>query len=121
RKCVDACPTGALEEYKIDARKCISYLTIENKEEEFSKETKKDLSGWVYGCDICQEVCPWNREKRGSKLFTEEKDFYVKSEWKTMSREKLKKLTEEEFLNLVRTSAMQRISYKQFLRNLKSE
>jgi len=56
--CIDACPTKALNEYELDAGKCISYLTIEHRGE-FSDDND-NLDGWIYGCDICQEVCPWN-------------------------------------------------------------
>ena len=56
--CIDACPTQALDEYVLDSSKCISYLTIEHRGDFL--EDKNDLSDWIYGCDICQEVCPWN-------------------------------------------------------------
>ena len=56
--CIDSCPTKALEEYQIDSRKCISYLSIE-KRGDFSDENK-NLHSWIYGCDVCQDVCPWN-------------------------------------------------------------
>ena len=56
--CIDACPTQALDEYILDSSKCISYLTIEHRGEFF--EGQDDLDGWIYGCDVCQEVCPWN-------------------------------------------------------------
>ena len=59
--CLDACPTDALyEPYKIDASKCISYFTIELKEQ-FPNDLKKDFNDWIFGCDICQDVCPWNK------------------------------------------------------------
>ena len=57
--CIEACPTQALVDYQIDAGKCISYITIE-KRGEFINDNSIDLHGWIYGCDICQEVCPWN-------------------------------------------------------------
>lgn len=61
-RCIDACPTNAIyEPYRVDATKCISYLTIELKEE-IPEEHRDDLGEWMFGCDICQDVCPWNRD-----------------------------------------------------------
>ena len=61
-KCLNACPTNALvAPYRLDARKCISYLTIENKEE-IPDRFKNSFNNWIYGCDICQDVCPWNKK-----------------------------------------------------------
>jgi epoxyqueuosine reductase len=59
--CLDACPTSALTPYLLDANKCISYLTIENKGE-ISSEFIGKFEGWAFGCDICQDVCPWNNK-----------------------------------------------------------
>ncbi len=66
RKCIDACPTGALSKYKLDARKCIAYHTIENRGE-IPDEIAKNLNGYVFGCDICQEVCPHNCRAQKTK------------------------------------------------------
>lgn len=64
RRCLEACPTGALRvdaPYELDASRCISYLTIESRAEEHPEELVKGMGNWIYGCDICQDVCPWNR------------------------------------------------------------
>ena len=66
--CIDSCPTNALGDYEIYAEKCISYFTIEHRGE-FTSNT--ELHNWIYGCDICQEVCPWN--KKFAEITNEEK------------------------------------------------
>lgn len=112
-ECIRACPTGALAPYQIDARKCISYKTIEDR-----SPTVEGLHGWVYGCDICQEVCPWNRVKakrRGAA--TEIEEFRVRDFFRSPGPIILA-LTEEEFQRQFSDAAVNRISYAQFRRNL---
>ena len=72
--CIDACPTNAITSYQLDSNKCISYRTIEHRGE--FNENENNLDDWIYGCDICQEVCPWN--EKFSKI-SSEKSFFPKS------------------------------------------
>lgn len=71
--CIEACPTGALESYRIEPRKCLSYITIESKEDRNQQADRR--AGWVFGCDICQEVCPYNRSPRGRRAIRSEPGF----------------------------------------------
>ena len=113
--CIDACPTQALEEYRIDAGKCISYLTIEHRGE--LPEAENDLHGWIYGCDICQEVCPWNQK------FSRESDrseFQPRQEILDRKKEDWKKLTEKKFREIFKGSAVKRTKFAGLKRNIKS-
>lgn len=88
--CIDACPTQALTSYQIDASKCISYLTIELKDQ-IPSEFQGKMDGWAFGCDVCQTVCPWNRfsQKHQEPAFdppTALIDF-SKDDWKELTRE----------------------------------
>ena len=113
-KCLDACPTGALEApFHIDARKCISYLTIEYKGSLSSLEPSA-FHGWMYGCDICQDVCPYNR----FSLPNMEPEFQPSEELLAMRENDWKNLTETEFKALFKHSAVQRAGYEGLKRNI---
>ena len=114
--CIDACPTQALDEYQIDSRKCISYLTIEHRGK-FEGEDDKKLNRWIYGCDICQEVCPWN-EKFGQK--TNEHAFFPRKEILEWKSEQWNAIDEEGFRKLFRNSAVKRTKYSGLKRNIVS-
>jgi epoxyqueuosine reductase len=117
RACLDACPTGALfEPYKIDAGKCISHHTIEDRSDFFSDSVANGK--WVYGCDICQEVCPWNRVKaKKREVYTLNEEFKLREEFKTFTKKDFLEMTEEEFKEFVKDSAMDRITLSMWKRN----
>ena len=113
-KCLEACPTGALEApFHIDARKCISYLTIEYKGS-LAEFDPKTFNGWMYGCDICQDVCPYNR----FALPNMEPEFQPSEELLTMREDGWKNLSKAEFEALFKHSAMQRAGYEGLKRNI---
>ena len=113
-KCIDACPTGALEApFRIDARKCISYLTIEYKGSLEGYDPKR-FNGWMYGCDTCQDVCPYNR----FSLPNIEPEFQPSEQLLAMKEEDWKSLDKEEFEALFKHSAMQRAGYDGLKRNI---
>ena len=114
KACIDICPTNAIiAPYKLDARKCISYLTIENKNE-IPVEYRKAIGNRVYGCDDCQLVCPWNKYAK----ITKEKDFLVRHDLNNISLIDSFKFSEEDFYNVFKGSAIYRIGYQQWLRNI---
>ena len=113
-KCLDVCPTGALEApFHIDARKCISYLTIEYKGSLDSYDPKT-FKGWMYGCDTCQDVCPYNR----FSLPNIEPEFQPSQRLLDMREEDWKSLSETDFEALFKHSAVQRAGYEGLKRNI---
>ena len=113
-KCLDACPTGALEApFHIDARKCISYLTIEYKGS-LDDLDPKTFNGWMYGCDICQDVCPYNRFSMPNL----EPEFQPSERLLAMRENDWKTLSEADFNALFKHSAMQRAGYEGLKRNI---
>ena len=113
--CIDSCPTQALEEYRIDAGKCISYLTIEHRGE--LPEAENDLHGWIYGCDICQEVCPWNQKFSWE---SDRSEFQPRQEILDRTKEDWKQLTEKKFREIFKGSAVKRTKFAGLKRNIKS-
>jgi epoxyqueuosine reductase len=118
RQCLDACPTGALvEPYVLDARRCISYLTIELRGS-VPEEFREPMGSNVYGCDICQEVCPYNREAPVTGLPDFEPRQFRQGERLLQPRlEWLAGMTEEEFREKFRGSAMKRTKWRGLVRN----
>jgi epoxyqueuosine reductase len=111
--CLDACPTNALTEYIIESEKCISYKTIEYRGD-FTNQ-KENLHGWIYGCDICQDVCPWNNKfSKESSL----EEFLPKEEIVDWTTEKWNNLDEESFRRIFKGSSVKRTKYIGLKRNL---
>ena len=114
-KCIDACPTDAIvEPYKVDGSKCISYFTIELKDN-IPESMKGTFENWAFGCDICQDVCPWNRfsSPHNESLFNPNERLMnmSKSEWFD--------ITEDVFQEVFRKSAVKRTKFEGLKRNLK--
>lgn len=112
--CIDACPTEAIvEPYVVDGSKCISYFTIELKDE-IPSEMQERFDDWMFGCDVCQDVCPWNRFSKSHS----EPLFDPKPELLSMSRSEWEELTEDVFQELFRKSAVKRTKFTGLQRNI---
>ena len=116
RRCIDACPTEAIGENKVvDGSKCISYFTIELKDQLIPDTLKDKFDNWLFGCDTCQDVCPWNRFSRptGEIAFSPIPAIlhFSTSDWE--------ELTEESFREIFRHSAIKRARYSGVRRNLR--
>lgn len=113
-KCIDACPTSAiLEPFIVDGSKCISYLTIELKNA-IPNEFKNKMDNWAFGCDVCQDVCPWNR----FSVPHNETQFINQSGLLNLTTNEWHELTEETFNIIFKHSAVKRTKYKGLKRNL---
>ena len=113
--CIDECPTDALvDAYQLDANKCISYLTIEHRGD-IPVEFHDKLNNWIYGCDICQEVCPWSQK---FSQVTSEPAFQPRSNINKRSIDEWIKLSEDEFRILFKKSAVKRTKYIGLKRNI---
>lgn len=115
--CLEACPTGAIvDDYVLDANRCISYLTIEHRGD-FPATASGDLHGWIYGCDICQEVCPWNKKfSRPSR----EEAFAPRPGMVDRSEKDWEGLTPGEYERIFRHSPMKRARFSGLKRNVRA-
>ncbi|GGZ74177.1 tRNA epoxyqueuosine(34) reductase QueG [Algibacter mikhailovii] len=112
--CIDACPTEAITEpYVVDGSKCISYFTIELKEN-IPSEFKGKFDDWMFGCDVCQDVCPWNRFSKAHN----EPLFNPHPELLSMTKKDWEEITEETFLAVFKKSAVKRTKYTGLKRNI---
>jgi len=115
-KCIDACPTEAiLPDKVVDGSKCISYFTIELKEALIPGAMKGKFDNWMFGCDVCQDVCPWNRFSKP----THELNFTPLPEVLHFTKNDWEELTEENFKTIFRNSPLRRSKYQGIKRNLK--
>ena len=112
--CLDACPTSAIvAPFVVDSRACLSYTTIELRSPEFLPEIKENLHGWLYGCDICQDVCPWNRFEKP----TEETRFQPREGNVSADLREILSLSPEKYAEKFRRSAMKRTKLSGLQRN----
>ena len=113
-KCIDACPTGAIDNYILDSNKCISYLTIEHRDS-IPNSFSDDFDNWIYGCDICQEVCPWNikYEKK-----SDDPNFMKRIEIENKNKIDWENLSLEEYQKTFKKSAIKRTKYSGITRNI---
>lgn len=114
--CLQHCPTGALEQpFELNCRKCLSYLTIENRDE-IPPLVRNHMGNRIYGCDQCQESCPWNRFASPTK----EPGFEPSEAFITMNKDDWDKLTEEQYNEIFRGSAVKRAKYSGLMRNIRA-
>lgn len=114
-KCIDACPTDAIvKPYVVDGSKCISYLTIELKDQILPSEFKGKMDNWAFGCDICQDVCPWNRFSKPHN----ESQFNPHENLLKMNKADWEDLTQEVFQELFRKSSVKRTKFEGLKRNI---
>jgi epoxyqueuosine reductase len=116
RRCIDACPTDAiLPDKTINGSRCISYFTIELKDEIIPEEMKGRFQNWMFGCDTCQDVCPWNRFSKPHQ----EKAFQPLPAMLNLKSNEWEEMTEETFKKIFGNSPLSRSKYKGIRRNLK--
>lgn len=112
--CLDACPTQAIvAPYVVDSRACLSYATIELRSTELPEAISENMKGWIYGCDICQDVCPWNRFEKP----TDEARFQPRNRETSLHLDKTLAMTHDEYVERFRRSAIKRAKLTGLQRN----
>jgi epoxyqueuosine reductase len=112
--CIDACPTGAIvQPYLLDGSKCISYATIELRDDKLPEQIGQNLDGWIYGCDVCQDVCPWNRFEQPSA----EPRFEPRNGETSLGLDMLTNMNHDEYVVRFRKSAIKRAKLSGLKRN----
>ncbi len=115
RACIDACPTEAIvEPYVLDANRCISYLTIECRDDKIPDHFASKLENWIFGCDICQDVCPWNKKFQTS---TDNPAFAPREENLNLKAENIHLMTRNEFAAMFHNSPVKRAKFDGLRRN----
>ncbi len=113
-RCLDACPTGCIQnDRSIDARGCISYLTIENKGI-IPVQYREKMNGWIFGCDICQQVCPWNKQALSRHV---DKEYQASNMTSNLDIQRIVNITSRDFSLTFHSSPIQRIKRRGLLRN----
>ncbi|MBP7101906.1 MAG: tRNA epoxyqueuosine(34) reductase QueG [Bacteroidales bacterium] len=114
-KCVDACPTNALiKPYVLNTRRCLSYQSIERKQITWNDELKPFISKYIFGCDICQRVCPYNQQSEPTKV----PEFKIKNELLSFSDNQWETLSESDFNRIFVDSPVHRLGYRKFMENI---
>jgi epoxyqueuosine reductase len=116
--CLDACPTGAITEpFVVDARRCIAFHTIENRDPELPQAIASHLQGWVAGCDICQDVCPWNHKPLPS---SDDPDLQPRPWWLDLQAQEALSWSDAQWDDNLRASALRRIKPAMWRRNIRA-
>ncbi len=115
-RCIDACPTDAIDRpYSVDSNRCISYWTIEHRGDDIPDSVAKDFGSWIFGCDICQDVCPWNKFKKP----TTDSRFLPREGMETTQLSEWAELNLEDFRRRFRRNPVKRAKFEGFQRNVR--